>query len=84
MGTMPSDISLTKREYYANPTNDFWRLVGAVLNRRGQDSGTGIPDLRPAVIQQRESEELCQTPATLEVDAEHAIVRTIGWYCSRQ
>ena len=33
MGTLPSDLSLSKREYYANPSNDFWRLIGAVLNR---------------------------------------------------
>jgi double-stranded uracil-DNA glycosylase len=32
MGTLPSDLSLTKLQYYANPANDFWRLIGAVLN----------------------------------------------------
>jgi TDG/mug DNA glycosylase family protein len=33
MGTLPSDISLLKGQYYANPANDFWRLMGAVLNQ---------------------------------------------------
>ena len=25
LGTLPSDISLTKGQYYANPANDFWK-----------------------------------------------------------
>lgn len=33
MGLLPSDISLKKQQYYANPANDFWRLIGAVLNQ---------------------------------------------------
>src|SRR5215469_1238088 len=32
IGTMPSDLSLSKRQYYAHPSNDFWRLMGSVLN----------------------------------------------------
>lgn len=47
MGTMPSDISLAKREYCANPLNDFWRLVGAVLNR---NVATMSYDDRPGVL----------------------------------
>lgn len=33
LGTLPSDKSLAAGRYYANPSNDFWRLVGAALNR---------------------------------------------------
>jgi hypothetical protein len=33
LGTLPSDISLAKGQYYANPANDFWKLIGQVLNR---------------------------------------------------
>lgn len=32
MGTLPSDLSLSKKQYYANPSNDFWKLIGAALN----------------------------------------------------
>ena len=32
-GTLPSDVSLAKGQYYANPSNDFWKLVGQVLNQ---------------------------------------------------
>ena len=33
LGTLPSDKSIAARQYYANPGNDFWRLVGAALNQ---------------------------------------------------
>lgn len=32
LGTLPSDMSLAAGQYYANPGNDFWKLVGAALN----------------------------------------------------
>ncbi|HWA95069.1 MAG TPA: DNA-deoxyinosine glycosylase [Terracidiphilus sp.] len=32
LGTLPSDKSLASGQYYANPGNDFWKLVGAALN----------------------------------------------------
>ncbi len=32
LGTLPSDKSIKKREYYANPQNQFWRLMFALLN----------------------------------------------------
>jgi hypoxanthine-DNA glycosylase len=31
LGTLPGEISLAKGEYYGNPQNLFWRLVGAVI-----------------------------------------------------
>lgn len=34
LGTLPSDVSLSKAQYYANPRNDFWRLLESVLNER--------------------------------------------------
>ena len=32
LGSLPSDESLVKEQYYAKPTNDFWKLVGAALH----------------------------------------------------
>ena len=32
LGTLPSDVSLAKGEYYANPSNDFWKIIGEVLD----------------------------------------------------
>ncbi|HWZ51363.1 MAG TPA: DNA-deoxyinosine glycosylase [Granulicella sp.] len=31
LGTLPSDTSLKTGQYYANPGNDFWKLIGAAL-----------------------------------------------------
>ncbi len=39
LGSFPSDISLAKSEYYANPRNQFWRLMERVLER----SMTNLP-----------------------------------------
>ena len=31
LGSLPGDASLAVARYYAHPTNQFWRLIGAVL-----------------------------------------------------
>jgi hypoxanthine-DNA glycosylase len=33
LGSLPSDISLLKREYYANPNNDFWKIMAEVFGQ---------------------------------------------------
>lgn len=33
LGTLPSDKSLAAGQYYANPSNDFWKLVGAAFGQ---------------------------------------------------
>jgi double-stranded uracil-DNA glycosylase len=33
LGTLPSDQSLAVGQYYANPNNDFWNLLAAVLKQ---------------------------------------------------
>ena len=32
VGSFPSSISLIHRQYYANPRNDFWKIMEQVLN----------------------------------------------------
>jgi TDG/mug DNA glycosylase family protein len=32
LGSLPGARSLAERQYYAHPTNQFWRLVGAVID----------------------------------------------------
>lgn len=31
LGSLPGEESLARRQYYANPRNHFWRLMGAVI-----------------------------------------------------
>jgi hypoxanthine-DNA glycosylase len=33
LGSLPGAMSLAAQRYYANPRNQFWRLVGAVIDR---------------------------------------------------
>lgn len=33
LGSLPGARSLAERQYYAHPTNQFWRLVGEVVDR---------------------------------------------------
>jgi hypoxanthine-DNA glycosylase len=34
LGSLPGDASLAARRYYAHPTNQFWRLVGAAIGEK--------------------------------------------------
>ena len=33
LGSLPGARSLAERRYYAHPTNQFWRLLGAVIDQ---------------------------------------------------
>ncbi len=33
LGSLPSDISIQKGEYYANPQNQFWRIIFSIYNK---------------------------------------------------
>ncbi len=36
LGSLPGDVSLGARQYYAHPTNQFWRLLGGALGEELQ------------------------------------------------
>jgi hypoxanthine-DNA glycosylase len=36
LGSLPGDASLAARQYYAHPTNQFWRLVGGAIGEELQ------------------------------------------------
>lgn len=37
LGSLPSDESIRKQQYYGNPGNDFWRLLGGALGEALQE-----------------------------------------------
>ena len=37
LGSLPGDASLAARRYYAHPTNQFWRLLGAAIDEPLQE-----------------------------------------------
>ncbi len=38
LGSLPSRQSLLEQEYYANPRNAFWRIMGEIVSLRNTDS----------------------------------------------
>jgi double-stranded uracil-DNA glycosylase len=41
LGSLPGEESLARGQYYANPRNHFWRLMGAVIGRELVPLGYG-------------------------------------------
>lgn len=70
MGTLPSDLSLAKREYYANPANDFWRLIGTVLSQKveAMSYGERLVVLRSHHIGLWDTYHNCVRPGSLDSD----------------
>lgn len=33
IGSLPGEMSFAQSQYYAHPSNDFWRLIGGLLDR---------------------------------------------------
>ncbi|HET9429127.1 MAG TPA: DNA-deoxyinosine glycosylase [Allosphingosinicella sp.] len=51
LGSLPGAISLARQRYYANPRNQFWRLMGAVIDRDLAE--LEYPDRLAALIEAR-------------------------------
>ena len=47
LGSLPGDASLAAQRYYAHPTNQFWRLLGAAISEKlaGLDYGQRLERL---------------------------------------
>ena len=47
LGSFTDEVSLARRQYYAHPQNQFWRLIGAVID---QDLAAQPYDARLAAL----------------------------------
>lgn len=45
LGSFPSKMSLERHLYYANPQNQFWRIMSDLLNSGSAKDGRSLPDL---------------------------------------
>lgn len=70
LGTLPSDRSLAARQYYANPGNDFWKLVGATLNQNleGLSYGDKLGLLKANRIGLWDAYHACFRPGSMDKD----------------
>ena len=46
LGSLPGEISLAKGQYYANPQNQFWRLIEAVIDAELMGLGDAAGQVR--------------------------------------
>ena len=48
LGSLPGNISIKKHQYYGNPGNDFWRLLGSAINEdlQSMDYGSRLETLK--------------------------------------
>lgn len=49
LGSLPSDESIRKQQYYGNPVNDFWRLISEVIS---EDIAARDYDVRVGKLQE--------------------------------
>jgi hypoxanthine-DNA glycosylase len=48
LGSLPGNISIKKHQYYGNPGNDFWRLLGSAISEdlQSMDYGSRLETLK--------------------------------------
>ncbi len=70
LGAFPSDLSLSQAQYYANRTNDFWKLLGAVLKEplTGATYETRVQTLLAKKIGLWDVYRSCARPGSMDRD----------------
>ena len=70
LGTLPSDMSIAAGQYYANPGNDFWKLLGAALNQTlvGLPYEAKIECLKASQIGLWDAYHSCVRPGSMDDD----------------
>lgn len=77
LGSMPSETSLLKQQYYGHPRNAFWSIMGVLF--------TALPELaydqRKAILMQNgiavwDVLKTCKRPGSMDSDIEMASIQT--------
>jgi TDG/mug DNA glycosylase family protein len=70
LGSLPSDKSIAAGEYYANPGNDFWKLVGTALHQsfEGLSYESKVELLKASRIGLWDAYHSCIRPGSMDGD----------------
>ena len=94
LGSLPGDASLAARRYYAHPTNQFWRLLGAAIDEplqdmeyearleRLADRGIGLWDVIASAVRKGSLDQAIRNPGRNAIDellADFPDVRAIAF-----
>jgi len=75
LGSFPSTASLAARQYYAHPQNQFWRILGAVIERplREMDYPARVAAVRAAGIAIWDIYASCERAGSLDTAIRSAV-----------
>ncbi|MFN3727040.1 MAG: DNA-deoxyinosine glycosylase [Allosphingosinicella sp.] len=70
LGSLPGAVSLAAGRYYAHPRNQFWRLIGAVIDRPLEPAGyeERLAMLREAGVGLWDTVAAAHRPGSLDAD----------------
>ena len=80
LGSFPSTASLTAQQYYAHPQNQFWRILGAVLELPLQDLDYAerIATVQAAGIAIWDVYASCKREGSLDAAIRDAVANDLG------
>ena len=83
LGSIPSIASLSKQEYYAHPSNRFWRLMGVLLGEEVQDYASKQNLLLSHSIALWDVINMCEREGSLDSAIENEVSNDIAWLIDR-
>ena len=80
LGSFPSAASLAAQQYYAHPQNQFWRILGAVLEQalREMDYAARVAAVQTAGIAIWDIYASCERSGSLDAKIRHAVINDLA------
>lgn len=81
LGSFPSEASLAAQQYYAHPQNQFWRILGAILERplMEMDYAARQAAVKEAGIAIWDVYGGCRREGSLDADIRNAQPNDLAW-----